>query len=304
MESRSCAPRRRADTLRPRGVFFVNIIFRCQRKSAIPRKIPSCAGGGRTSPGARPQVRACLPASWALEVQEEVRRGGATFDALLILSGPDGSSTTVAVEAKGTMTTRDAARALEQLRLYIDAAALEPALPMLVARYLPPPTRERLERESVAYADATGNLRLIERWSEDYGFMRSEVVQSFLFPRGVEKVPEVLASAGELRYVLAGSLAAQSFAPYAPPRVAMIYVDDVPAAAGQLGLRSVDRGANVLLAAQRDDVSFLRTRRVDGVVTAAPSQVAVDLLTGPGRSPSEGQAGLDWMESHEREWRA
>lgn len=60
----------------------------------------------------------------------------------------------------------------------------------------------------------------------------------------------------------------------------------------------------MLLAAQRDYVSFLRTRRVDGVVTAAPNQVAVDLLTGPGRSPSEGQAGLDWMESHEREWQA
>lgn len=29
------------------------------------------------------QVRACLPASWALEVQEGVRRGGATFDAFL-----------------------------------------------------------------------------------------------------------------------------------------------------------------------------------------------------------------------------
>lgn len=342
------------------------------------------------------QVRACLPTSWALEVQEEVRRGGATFDALLLLGGPDGSSTTVAIEAKLTMTTRDAPRALEQLRSYMDAAALEPALPMLVARYLPPPTRERLEREGVAYADATGNLRLeidqpalflrnvgtdrdpwrgpgrprgslkgvaaarvvralvdysppytvpqlversgastgatyrvvdlleeqellerqsrgnitvvgwrrlIERWSEDYGFMRS-AVRSFLFPRGVEKVPGVLASAGELRYVLTGSLAAQSFAPYAPPRVAMIYVDDIPAAAGQLGLRAVDKGANVLLAAQRGDVSFLRTRRVDGVVTAAPSQIAVDLLTGPGRSPSEGQAVLDWMESHEREWRA
>jgi hypothetical protein len=342
------------------------------------------------------QVRACLPASWTLEVQKDVRRGGAIIDALLTLEGPDGSSATFAVEAKRSMTTRDVPSALEQLRHNIDAAALAPALPMLVGRYLSPPTRERLQREGVAYADATGNLRLaidqpalflrnvgadrdpwrgpgrprgslkgaaaarviralvdfsppytvprlvqrsgastgatyrvvnlleeedllerevrgditvvrwrrlIERWSEDYGFMRSEV-RSFLFPRGVEKVTEVLASAGELRYVLTGSLAAQSFAPHAPPRVAMIYVDDVPAAAGELGLRSVDRGANVLLAAPREDVAFLRTRRVDGVVTAAPSQIAVDLLTGPGRSPSEGQAVLDWMESHEREWRA
>jgi hypothetical protein len=42
---------------------------------------------------------------------------------------------------------------------------------------------------------------------------------------------------------------------------------------------------------------------MDGVMYAAPSQVAVDLLTGPGRSPAEGQALLDWMESNEPAWR-
>ncbi len=36
---------------------------------------------------------------------------------------------------------------------------------------------------------------------------------------------------------------------------------------------------------------------------AALSQVAVDLLTGPGRNPAEGQALLDWMETDERTWR-
>ena len=39
------------------------------------------------------------------------------------------------------------------------------------------------------------------------------------------------------------------------------------------------------------------------LVNAAPSQVAVDLLTGPGRNPAEGQALLDWMENHECTWR-
>lgn len=133
--------------------------------------------------------------------------------------------------------------------------------------------------------------------------VRSDVVRSFLLPQGVERVRPALASARELRYVLTGSLAAQSFAPYASPRLAMIYVDDVAEAAERLDLRPVERGANVLLAARREDVAFLRARTLEGVVTAAPSQIAVDLLSGPGRSPSEGQAVLDWMESHEREWR-
>jgi hypothetical protein len=83
----------------------------------------------------------------------------------------------------------------------------------------------------------------------------------------------------------------------------MVYVDDIEEAAAELGLRPVDAGANVLLASGRYDVVFDRTVRHDGVTLVAPSQAAVDLLTGPGRSPAEAQAVLDWMEAHEREWR-
>jgi hypothetical protein len=36
---------------------------------------------------------------------------------------------------------------------------------------------------------------------------------------------------------------------------------------------------------------------------AAVSQVAVDLLTGPGRNPSEATALLDWMTANESAWR-
>jgi hypothetical protein len=42
-----------------------------------------------------------------------------------------------------------------------------------------------------------------------YGFQRSEVVQSFLFPRGVEALSEALRTMDEDRYVLTGSSAAQ-----------------------------------------------------------------------------------------------
>lgn len=144
---------------------------------------------------------------------------------------------------------------------------------------------------------------LMERWSHDYGFQQSHAVESFLFPQGVEALPEALRTVTDARYALTGSLAAQSLAPHAPPRTGMIHVDDPDAMADRLGLRPVDKGANVLLAASNDDVAFVRTDTRDGVVTAAPSQIAIDLLTGPGRSPSEGTALLDWMEAHEQQWR-
>lgn len=59
----------------------------------------------------------------------------------------------------------------------------------------------------------------------------------------------------------------------------------------------------MLLTSTKYDVVFERSTVDDGVVYAAPSQTAVDLLTAPGRGPSEAGAVLDWMESNESEWR-
>lgn len=145
---------------------------------------------------------------------------------------------------------------------------------------------------------------MLERWSQDYGFQSTNVVRGYLEPRGMPKFLETLRSHPDLRYALTGSLAAHRLAPYAPPRAAMLYVDDLDDAVDQLGLRVADSGANVLLAVGGYNVVFDRLVEVDGIRYAAPSQVVVDLLTGPGRNPSEGQALLDWMERHESEWRS
>ena len=83
----------------------------------------------------------------------------------------------------------------------------------------------------------------------------------------------------------------------------MLYVRDIAAAATLLELRPTTTGANVALASSDYDVVFERTQVVDGLRLAAVSQVAVDLLTGPGRNPSEAEALLDWMESNEPAWR-
>jgi hypothetical protein len=41
----------------------------------------------------------------------------------------------------------------------------------------------------------------------------------------------------------------------------------------------------------------------DGISYVAPSQAVADLLTGPGRNPSEAEALLDWMRKNEDAWR-
>lgn len=166
-----------------------------------------------------------------------------------------------------------------------------------------------LEQEALVTRGARGVVeqvrwrQLLERWSEDYGFQRDNTVSRYLQPRGLPALLTGLAATPGLRYAVTGSLAAQQWANYADPRLATVYVDDVPAAAELLGLREVDSGANILLAAPASAVVFDRSSDLDGVRYAALSQVAVDLLTGPGRSPAEGQALLDWMESNEPAWR-
>jgi hypothetical protein len=166
-----------------------------------------------------------------------------------------------------------------------------------------------LEREALVERSPRGPITdvswrpMLERWSLDYGFQHSNAVRRYLQPRGLPVLVERLQAARGLRYAVTGSLAAHRLAPYAPERLAMIYVDDMERAAEALDLRAVDTGANVLLAAPAFDVVFDRTSVVDGVAYTAPSQTAVDLLTGPGRSPAEGEALLDWMASNERSWR-
>jgi hypothetical protein len=338
-----------------------------------------------------------LPPGWQLAVEEQARVGGLRVDAVVELSAPGKGRATLLVEAKRQLATREVSNALEQLEQARERmGARARVMPMLVARYLPPPTRQRLEERGVAYADATGNLRvvldrpalflrdvgasrdpwrgpgrprgslegppaarvvrglvdftppftvpelikqsgastgatyrvvelleqealierqprgaitavdwrtLLERWSQDYGFQQSNTAVPHLQPRGLPTLLKSLRSTPELRYALTGSLAAERIAPYAPPRLAMIYVDRLEEAAARLDLREVDSGANVLLAAGDYDVVFERTQDMGGVRTVAPSQIAVDLLTAPGRGPSEGQALLDWMKANEPAWR-
>lgn len=144
---------------------------------------------------------------------------------------------------------------------------------------------------------------VLERWSSDYGFAQSNTVETFLEPRGISAIRDRLRDAIDSEYAISGSMAAEGVAPYAPTRLAMIYVRDIKSVAKSLGLRATGTGANVALAAGEYDVAFERVRLVDGLRYAALSQVAVDLLNGPGRNPSEALALLDWMERNEPAWR-
>jgi hypothetical protein len=348
------------------------------------------------------QIRSRLPTGWRLEPADapDVRR---RLDAVVRLISPQRQEVSFVVEVKRSLVTRDLPAVLDQLTGAIatefPAGQRTPgALPLVVSRYLPAPLQTWLTDRNIAYADATGNLRLaldrpalflrdlgatkdpwrgpgrpkgnltgepaarvvralldytppysvprlvelsgasngptyrvvefledqalleraprgpieqvhwpelLRRWSADYGFLRTNPVAAYLAPRGLPAVMSALADtdADQTRYAVTGSVAAQNWAAYAPARAAMIYCDNPSALADRLDLRPVDNGANVLLATAAYDVVYDRARLIDGVAVAAPSQVAVDLMTGSGRNPAEAEALLEWMQTHVESWR-
>lgn len=149
---------------------------------------------------------------------------------------------------------------------------------------------------------------LLRRWTEDYSLLKSNRPFWFLDPRGVDSFMEKLRTAADSdkapRYTLTGTLAARTVAPIAPARMGICFVDDAVRLADQLGLTPTDAGANVLFIEPVDSVVYERVREVDGLCYVALSQAVVDLLTGPGRNPTEGEALLQWMQANSEAWRA
>ena len=143
----------------------------------------------------------------------------------------------------------------------------------------------------------------IRRWAEDYDQTDSNTPTTVLEPRGLPALENKL-RATKFAYAVTGALAAQRFDPITPARLATIYVTDPSQAIDRLDLRESEAGANVVLLEPLDPVVFARTVARDGLRCVAPSQLAVDLLTGPGREPSQGEEMLSWMERNERAWRS
>lgn len=142
---------------------------------------------------------------------------------------------------------------------------------------------------------------LLRRWAEDAPLAGRGTRRAYLEPRGLPALAAKLRTLDE-RYVLSGSLAAAAIAPVAPARFAHVWVDDAAAVAAKLHLRP-GAGANVALFEARSEGVFDGAVQRDGVAHAAPSQVAADLFTSPGRGPAEAEALLEWMQAHEGRWR-
>jgi len=165
-----------------------------------------------------------------------------------------------------------------------------------------------LDREALVDRTARGHVervdwrKLLVRWSEEAPLDSRTAASTWLAPRGHRSLWDALRAAG-IRYALTGSAVGASVAPVAPTRLASIYVEDPATAAQTLGLREAEVGANVVLLQPEDPAVLARVDERDGLACATLPLVVADLLSGPGRSPAEAEALMDWMAAHEEDWR-
>ncbi len=160
-----------------------------------------------------------------------------------------------------------------------------------------------LVRDDKKRVTGVGWPSIIRRWARDYELQTSNRLYSYLEPRGLPALASKLRSLD--RYAVTGSMAGPGIA---PARLAVLFVDDADAAANAMELTPTEAGANVWLLEPYDEVVFERTQAVESfsgtnLVAVARSQVAVDLLTSPGRGPQEAEALIEKMKGNEHEWR-
>lgn len=165
-----------------------------------------------------------------------------------------------------------------------------------------------LDREAIVNRTARGGVeqvqwrKLLQRWADEAPLESRTAASTWLAARGLPSLWASLRGA-DFPYLVTGSAAAASIAPVAPTRLASVYVEDPDGVAKALGLRRADAGANVVLLQPEDGTLFERADTRDGLRTASLPQVVADLLSGPGRSPAEAEALMDWMAEHEEVWR-
>jgi hypothetical protein len=168
---------------------------------------------------------------------------------------------------------------------------------------------ETLDRDAIVRREHRGRVTsvdvpaLLRAWAASYDVFKTNAATPMLAPNGAaDTLGRLAAVDGAL--ALTGSFAAVRLAPVAAPALLLVYCDHIESTARALELLPAQEGANVVLLKPFDEVVWQRTTSLNGIRCCAPSQVAVDCLTGNGRMPSEGEALVGWMTEHETSWRA
>lgn len=259
------SPRTR-ELLRDQGVSYIDLTGNVDVDLESPVAVLRLAGSDR-DPAPRPRTGPSLrgPKAWAL---------------LRTL-----------VEVAPPYTAGDLAGALG-----VDDGYVSRALQVLADERL----IERKPRGAVTAVDWEATLRRI---IASYALFDSNRTSTWIATAGPSQLVDDLVDRRAGRWAVSGSLVASSVAPVAAPEIAVVFTNDAERLASAGRLLPATIGANVIIAEPYDPIVFARGTTIRGPVPAVSiAQAAIDLLTGPGRMPQEGEALLAWMRRNTAGW--
>lgn len=137
---------------------------------------------------------------------------------------------------------------------------------------------------------------LLSEWAENYSFRQNEIRDYYSFNNssGVEVALAELCATKGIRYALTGFSGAVRMAPAVRYQRVYAYVDcALEDVALQLKLKEVAGGANVTLLSAYDEGVFYGLREFEGIRTASPVQIYLDLLSLRGRGEEAARSLLE-----------
>jgi glycine/D-amino acid oxidase-like deaminating enzyme len=135
--------------------------------------------------------------------------------------------------------------------------------------------------------------QLLRARAAEYQVLRTNRSITYLARRGLDVLLRELHAAPEV--LVTGSYAAHRIAPVAAPAQLLLYVPDIDTYAERWDLLATGTGANAVLLEAASGSQLERPRDVDGLRHVGYSQLVMDLLSGNGRLPEEGEVVLQWM---------
>ena len=166
-----------------------------------------------------------------------------------------------------------------------------------------------LAAEAIVMRERRGGIKavdwkaLLERWTEEYSFVRSNRIVRYLALRGRKPLLERLRRT-QRQYAITGAMVAERRRTVAPAIVTAIYSPEPEALARECELEQATRVADVLIAEPFDAVVFERAWEEEGLSYVALTQAVADLFTSGDRNPQIGAALIEWMEANPDGWGA
>jgi hypothetical protein len=188
-------------------------------------------------------------------------------------------------------------------------ATLADVSPGTVSKTLPALAADNaLERDSAGSVTSVDRRRLLDRWTADYGLLKSNGTPSYyVAPRGIGSVLEKTQTLPGV--ALTGGRAGQAclpegVAPTLPTTQIVLYAADPTSIAETLDLVETDPpSANVIVLAPQDPAILDNPGIRAGLPVAPLPVVLADLLTLPGRYPAQAVALMDALAKTNPEWR-